>query len=76
MGVIRDEIISKIHANPQWNIKINGLNQMKAPLEQYAVERLSRLYYKYQLNNIHWANKINVNFIWNRTFEIDLDIKG
>ena len=72
MGYIRNEVIEKIHANPQWKIKINGLNHMKAPLELYTKERLERLVYKYLLNNLHWSHRVKVDFVWNRTFEIDL----
>ena len=75
MGCVRDEIIKKIESNPKWGIKINALNQYKAPLSQLAKERLERLIYKYQLNNLCWVNSINVDFVWNRTFEIDLIIE-
>lgn len=72
MAIVRDEIIKKIDANPQWNIKINNLSNMKAPLEQFAKERLERLIYKYQLINLSDKTKVSINFIWNRTFEIEL----
>lgn len=75
MGCVRNEVINKIKANPQWNIKINALNNYKEPLEEFTKDRLIRLSLKYQLNNLYWGNKISVNFIWNRTFEIELNIE-
>lgn len=75
MGSVRNEVIDKIVANPQWNIKINALNGYKEPLEEFVKERLTRLSLKYQLNDLYWGNKISVNFIWNRTFEIELTIE-
>ena len=75
MGYVRSEVVNKITANPQWNIKINALGAMKQPLEQYTKERLERLFYKYQLNSLYWAKNLQVDFIWNRTFEIELIIK-
>ena len=48
---------------------------MKKPLEQYTKERLQRLINKFQLNSLYWINKLEIDFVWNRTFEIDLIIE-
>lgn len=72
MGMVRDEVIRKIEANPQWNIKINNLAKLKSPLEQFVKERIERLIYKYQLHGLSERNNVSINFIWNRTFEIEL----
>lgn len=75
MGSVRGEVINKINNNPKWNIKINDLKNLKSPLEQFAKERLERLIYKYQLNILYPFLKISIDFVWNRTFEIDLIIE-
>ena len=75
MDYIRTEVIEKIAANPQWNIKINALNKMKMPLQEYTKERLMRLINKFQLNSLYWINKLEIDFVWNRTFEIELIIE-
>lgn len=75
MGTVRKEINDKIASHLHWKVTYQRLDHMRPSLEQYAKERLLNLCKKHQMDSLAWHKDIVINFIWNRTFEIELIIK-
>lgn len=75
MAKVRDELNAKVESHPDWKISIHALDGMKNMLQEYVKERLTALSYGTGLLNCVPGKKIDVRFIWNRTFEAEVTFK-
>ena len=74
MAEVRVDINDKIGIDHLWGEDIHCLNEMKKPVGEYVRDNIKRLSTKYQLRLIADFSDINVDFVWNRTFEIEVKV--
>lgn len=75
MAKVRDELNAKVESHPDWNISIHALDGMRNTLQEYTKERLAALAYGTGILRAVPGKHVDVQFIWNRTFEAEVTFK-
>lgn len=75
MGIVRQKIINIINEKCDPNVTKFNLGNKKEEYEGLAKKLILEETKNFSSDLFSYINDINVNFIWNRTFEIELKLK-
>lgn len=74
MADVRVDINDKIGIDHLWGEDIHSLNEHKSTVAAYVRDRIKLLSTEYQFRLIADFSDIQVRFVWNRTFEIEVKV--